>query len=292
MTKRRTLEELTLLDRFLFAETMEDPENLRILLEIILGKELVLKHLTQTEKELRTSPLNRMARVDVWGIDEEGAVYSTEAQQRNTGNLPKRSRFYQGMADSELLELGEADFNCLNDLYIILIAPFDLFGKGLCRYTFRMRCDEEPGLELRDGAVRIFLNTRGRDKAGVSEELSELLHYIEHTNEKTRYQSPRIEQLKNKVEKIKQNAEVSVRYMQAWEEKIYDRMEGREEGIAIGRERGLREGRERGLREGRQEILLSQIKKKLVKGKTSEEIADELEESLETIERLIKEIKD
>ena len=45
MTKRRSLEELTLLDRFLFAETMEDPENLRILLEIILGKDLVLKHL-------------------------------------------------------------------------------------------------------------------------------------------------------------------------------------------------------------------------------------------------------
>ena len=56
LTKRRSLEELTLLDRFLFAETMEDPENLRILLEIILGKDLVLKHLPQTEKELRTSP--------------------------------------------------------------------------------------------------------------------------------------------------------------------------------------------------------------------------------------------
>ena len=159
MTKRRSLEELTLLDRFLFAETMEDPENLRILLEIILGKDLVLKHLPQTEKELRTSPLNRMARVDVWGMDEEGTVYSAESQKRNTGNLPRRSRFYQGMSDSELLEAGEADFNRLSDLYIILIAPFDLFGKGLCRYTFRMRCDESRDLELGDGAVRIFLNT-------------------------------------------------------------------------------------------------------------------------------------
>ena len=37
LTKRRSLGELTLLNRFLFAETMEDPENLRILLEIILG---------------------------------------------------------------------------------------------------------------------------------------------------------------------------------------------------------------------------------------------------------------
>ena len=258
MTKRRSLEELTLLDRFLFAETMEDPENLRILLEIILGKDLVLKHLPQTEKERRTSPLNRMARVDVWG-----------------------------MSDSELLEAGEADFNRLSDLYIILIAPFDLFGKGLCRYTFRMRCDESRDLELGDGAVRIFLNTRGTDREGISGELAELLEYIEHTNEKRRVKSPRIEKLKNNVEKIKQSGEVSVRYMQAWEEKIYDRMEGREEGIAIGRERGLREGRENGLREGRQEMLMSLIRKKLAKGKTPEEIAEELEESPETIEGLI-----
>ena len=289
LTKRRSLEELTLLDRFLFAETMEDPENLRILLEIILGKDLVLKHLPQTEKELRTSPLNRMARVDVWGMDEEGTVYSAESQKRNTGNLPRRSRFYQGMSDSELLEAGEADFNRLSDLYIILIAPFDLFGKGLCRYTFRMRCDESRDLELGDGAVRIFLNTRGTDREGISGELAELLEYIEHTNEKRRVKSPRIEKLKNNVEKIKQSGEVSVRYMQAWEEKIYDRMEGREEGIAIGRERGLREGRENGLREGRQEMLMSLIRKKLAKGKTPEEIAEELEESPETIESLIRE---
>ena len=93
--------------------------------------------------------------------------------------------------------------------------------------------------------------------------------------------SPRIEKLKNNVEKIKQSGEVSVRYMQAWEEKIYDRMEGREEGIAIGRENGLREGR--------QEMLMSLIRKKLAKGKTPEEIAEELEESPETIEGLIRE---
>ena len=60
-------------------------------------------------------------------------------------------------------------------------------------------------------------------------------------------------------------------------------MEGREEGIAIGRERGLREGRENGLREGRQEMLISLIRKKHGQGKTPEEIAEELEESPETM---------
>lgn len=46
----RPLKDLNLLDRFLFAEAMEDPENMRDILEIILGKDVVLKHLPQTRK--------------------------------------------------------------------------------------------------------------------------------------------------------------------------------------------------------------------------------------------------
>ena len=34
--------------------------------------------------------------------------------------------------------------------------------------------------------------------------------------------------------------------MQAWEEKIYERMEGKEEGLAEGRKEGREEGRELG----------------------------------------------
>ena len=52
MKQKKTLKDLTLLDRFLFAEAMEDPENMRTVLEIILGKEVVLKYLPQAEKEM------------------------------------------------------------------------------------------------------------------------------------------------------------------------------------------------------------------------------------------------
>ena len=191
------------------------------------------------------------------------------------GNLWQKLYFRRQVPLQYVRQLaGEADFNRLSDLYIILIAPFDLFGKGLCRYTFRMRCDESRDLELGDGAVRIFLNTRGTDREGISGELVELLEYIEHTNEKRRVKSPRIEKLKNNVEKIKQSGEVSVRYMQAWEEKIYDRMEGREEG--------------------RREIfaLLQKVKREIKKGKDAHEIAEELKESPELIEQLMGELRD
>lgn len=74
----KSLEERTLLNRFLFAEAMEIPENMRILLEIILGRDIVLKLPPQTEKEERRSPLSRFVKLDVWTSDEEGAIYDTE----------------------------------------------------------------------------------------------------------------------------------------------------------------------------------------------------------------------
>ena len=126
--KQKPLQDLNLLDRFLFAQAADDPDTMRDILEIILGREDVLKLLPQTEKEQRSHPLNRYVRLDVWAMDEEDTVYNTEVQKENTGNLPKRSRFYQALIDSNLLAPGEVGFQKLNPVYIILICPFDLFG--------------------------------------------------------------------------------------------------------------------------------------------------------------------
>ena len=65
-------------------------------------------------------------------------------------------------------------------------------------------------------------------------------------------------------QKVKSNEEIGVKYMQAWEEKYYEREEGREEGSKF--------------------KLLEQIIKKLRKDKTPETIADELEEDEDTIQ--------
>lgn len=232
MKQRKQLKDLNLLDRFLFAEVMEEPENLQAMLEIILGKEVVLKYLPQTEKEERKSPLYRFVKLDVWAQDIDNAVYDAEVQQKNTGNLPKRSRYYQSMIDSKLLEPGEIDFNRLSPVYIIVIAPFDIFGKGKYQYTFEMKCNEDPEMKLGDGAVRIFLNTHGSNEEEVSPELIELLHYMEYTDNEfcNKAVSESLKKLGRRVEAIKSSEEVSVRYMQEWEERELERREALEEG--------------------------------------------------------------
>ena len=241
----KPLKDLNLLDRFLFAEAMEDPENMRTVLEIILGKDVVLKHLPQVEKETRTSPAYRFAKLDVWAEDTEDVVYDTEVQGRNTKNLPRRSRYYESLIDVKLLEPGEKDFNKINDVYIILIAPFDLFGKERYMYTFRMTCKEDTSIPLNDGATRIFLNTHGKNPEEVSPELVELLRYIEHTTQDVADSctSSRIHEMQERICSIKSSEEVSVKYMQRWEELQMERDEARAEGREEGRVEGREEGR-------------------------------------------------
>ena len=134
---KKSLQDLTLLDRFLFAEVMEDAETFENVLSIILGQDISIKGHPQSEHEKRTSPLKRQVRLDVWAEDDTDAVYNIEAQKENTKNLPHRSRFYQALIDSKLLDPGEIDFSKMKDCYSIIIAPFDLFGKDYINILFK-----------------------------------------------------------------------------------------------------------------------------------------------------------
>lgn len=266
---KKLLQDLTLLDRFLFAEVMEDPKTFENILSIILGEDISIKGRPQSEHENRTSPLKRQVRLDVWAEDETDAVYNVEAQKENTKNLPHRSRFYQALIDSKLLDPGEVDFSNMKDCYSIIIAPFDLFGRGLYQYTFQMTC-AETGQPLEDGATRIFLNTHGKNSEDISPELKELLYYMEHTTEEISCSTSRLQEIKNHVNIVKSSEEIGVKYMQEWEEKILEKRKARAEGRA----------------EGETFRLIQLIKKKIQKSKSFIQIADELEEEPDNIQSL------
>lgn len=269
----KTLKELTLLDKFLFDQTFDILEAQEAALQIILSDDnLKLLLPPQTEKELRTAPWLRSIRLDVFSIDEEKTIYNTEMQGSFRDDLIKRSRYYQGLIDSSLLQPGTVSFNQLNNTYIIMITPFDLFGMEKYCYTFRPYCEEVKDLRLEDGAVRIFLNTKGKNDNEVSEELRDFLHYVECVDEEFAKQtgSERIQKIHGCVARVKSSEEMGVKYMQSWEEKVIEREKGREEG----REEGA------GL------LLTELVCKKLRRGKKPEAIADELEEDLMVIVRI------
>lgn len=269
------LEKLNLVDRFLFDETMENPEAYQAAVSIFLENEIAFPGKTETEKEFRVSPQLRQVRLDVVSMDSRGTVYYTEMQKKNTGNLKRRSRYYQAQLDVSLLEPGSADFNVLNDSCLILVAPFDIFGRGLYRYTFKGTCAECPDLKLDDGAVRVFINTKGTNREDFSQEFLDFMEYITASTDDAAAStdSKRIKLIHDRVKQIRLSEKMGVRYMQRWEEIAY----ARQDGIAEGRTEGFAEGRS----EGEERLLIKMICKKLQKGRTPEDIVEEMEEELE-----------
>ncbi|SFH99157.1 conserved hypothetical protein (putative transposase or invertase) [Pseudobutyrivibrio sp. OR37] len=235
----KTLQELTLLDKFLFDEVVEDRETYEALLRIILGdEELNLLTEAETEKEFRTAPWLRSIRVDVFAMDDDSTVYNTEMQKEWRDDLIKRTRYYQALIDSSLLAPGEINFNTIKNTTIIMIMPFDLFGMGKYIYTFEEVCRECPELALGDGAKRIFINTRGYNTEDVSPEFVALMKFIEYNEgeEIINQSSPNLDRIMNRVSQVKANEKVGVKYMQRWEEEAIIRHEGREEGREEGRQ--------------------------------------------------------
>ena len=125
--------------------------------------------------------------------------------------------------------------------------PFDLFGHELYRYTFKMQCEEVPELELGDDATRIFLNCHGKRPELVSQELIELLEYMEKSTDAVveECESERIHQMHERVTRLKGSKEMEIKFMQKWEEKEMERQEAYAEGREVGRTEGERVGEAR-----------------------------------------------
>ena len=266
------LTQLNLTNRFLFDEVMDDAQTHQDVLSIILGRDIPLLEQNESEKEHRVSPLARSVRMDVFAIDENDTAYNTEMQPKRRNDIQKRSRYYQSLMDTSLLEPGITDYNLLKDSYIILIMTSDLLDLGKYVYTFKAQCQEAQEYLLEDGATRIFLNTRGKNRDEVSEELVDFLRYVESSTDETvaSIESERIHRIHKRVCKVRTNEQVGVRYMQAWEERIYDREDGRE----MGRE------------EQRIISTISLIKKNMARGLSLKDIADFLDEDISEVQKI------
>lgn len=93
----------------------------------------------------------------------------------------------------------------------------------------------------------------------------------------------------------KQKAEVLHMLLTEYDEKKHFKTlfrEGKEEGIKEGLEKGRLEGIEIGLSKGREEKLRELVQRKLSRGKTVSEIAEELEEAPLVIEQIIDGLND
>ena len=232
----KKLQDLNLMDRFLFSEVIESAEAYKIILEIILEREINFKGEPIAENEKRKELLGKIARLDVCAIGDDNRVYNAEVQKENENNMHKRMRYYGALMTSKLLPEGTIDYNKLSDLCMIVIAGFDMGGEGKYRYKVRRMYEGYPDKDVYDGEVILYLNTKGKDTEGVSDELIAMLEYFEETTDdkalSSGYES--IIRLNEIVSSIKASDEIGVKYMNAYEERMHDIQEAREQGEAQG----------------------------------------------------------
>ncbi|MGI6053936.1 MAG: Rpn family recombination-promoting nuclease/putative transposase [Clostridium sp.] len=106
MKKRRTLQDLTIKDNFLFGAVMHVEENCKGFLELVLG--FPIAHVVVSkEKSMIYHPEYKGVRLDIYAEDENHTHYNVEMQMRRKKALGKRSRYYHSQIVMEALESGE-----------------------------------------------------------------------------------------------------------------------------------------------------------------------------------------
>ena len=189
--KRRSFEELDLIDDFLMNCVATDPlvgeacfkKMLSVLLEREIGKVSVASQrvIMGADTNLRGIRMDVEVRECVEADSKETVanVYDIEPHTKNDLDFPRHNRFYQAKIDSKHLKSGEKDFSKLPNLYVITITNFDIFKEDRMVYTFRNSCVEVPGLEYPDGLSFVYSNTKGTK--GGSQAIKNMLNYIQES---------------------------------------------------------------------------------------------------------------
>ena len=230
---RKTLQELTFKDNFMFAAVMMDEENAKGFLERAL--DIVIDHLVISyEKSIVYNPEYKGIRLDVYLKDDKNTHFDVEMQVANH-SIAKRSRYYHSQIDMELLGAG-IDYESLPEAYVIFICDFDPIGLKKYKYTIKQYIQENREYPYTDGSHTVFLSTVGKNGDEVSESLVNFLKYAGAGLEESRksYSDEFVSRLQKSVEKVKFDREFGRRYMLVEELMKEEYNAGKEDGKAEG----------------------------------------------------------
>lgn len=242
MKKRKTLQDLTIKDNFLFGAVMSVEENCKEFLEMVLGFSIA-QVVVSKEKSIVYHPEYKGVRLDIYAEDENHTHYNVEMQVKKKTALGKRSRYYHSQMVMEALASGE-DYETMPDTFVIFVCDFDPFGEHLYCYTFGNECRENKNVKLDDGSYTIFLSTRGENEEEVPAELVRFLKFVTADLEESEedFQDKLVKRFQETIHNIKADCEMGERYMIFEEMLREEKQEGRQEGLLEGRIEATREG--------------------------------------------------
>ena len=232
LTPEEKWEQATIANNYIFYKVMhENPDICKELLEILLEMKIDRIEIYQ-EKELLAEFGKKGIRMDVYarGMDKS---FDLEIQACDTGELPERARYYQGVMDVEQLNAGQ-DFKSLNSSYVIFICIPDIFKKGLGKYTFENLCLENPEIKLNDRAYKYFFIARNYDKL-LNEQQKAFMKCMLSNESSSTFTEKIIRMVKN----AKLNTQWRNSFMEFERQLAYSFREGKAEGKAEGIAEGI-----------------------------------------------------
>ena len=236
-TSEEKWEKAGLTDTFIFFKVMtENPDACRRLLEMLLHVKIEKIEILG-EKSLGIDTESKGIRLDVY-VRDENRVFDVEMQVKDTGELPERSRYYQGVMDVDMLKSGEP-YRALKESHVIFICMKDIFKQGLAHYTFENLCLEDPKIKLGDRSMKHFFVAENYDRMESDRELKAFLRMLVTGKSEDTY----TQELELYTAKAKQNAQTRRQYMDWARELNYEK----ERGYSIGYDSGYGTGYDSGL---------------------------------------------
>ena len=105
MTK--SYDELTFTDDFMFCKVLENNEEIcREIIELVTGKRISRISNLQKQRTIELTPDGKGIRLDVI-FEGDDKIYNIEMQNMTNEDLPRRSRYYQGIMDLDMMERGK-----------------------------------------------------------------------------------------------------------------------------------------------------------------------------------------
>ena len=270
-------ESLTFTDDFIFSRVMHDEHICRQVVELILGVRIGKIRYLSAQDEHKTDPDSMRIIMDVF-LRDENRIINVEVQTGHKKELPKRSRYYQSVADVSTTSTG-TKYRDLPENILIFICTFDPFDRDFPRYTFQYICNEDKRLKLKDGSLRIFLNTKATKLSALDQKLQAFYHYLQGGIA----ESSLTQEIFSKITTLKNNA-LERRFYMTLALKLADaRYDGYDEGL----EKGISIGLEQGLERGAYQNKLETAKTFLSMGFSPEQVAQGTNLPLDVVQGLL-----
>ena len=266
LTPEEKWERATIANNFIFYKVMHNnPEICKELLEILLEMKLDRIEMRQ-EEEVEIDYGKKGIRMDVYayGVDK---AFNIELQTSDTGELPERARYYQGVLDVDQLNKG-VEYSELRTSYVIFICIPDIFKKGLGKYSFENICKENSEVLLNDRAYKYFFIAKNYDKI-LNEDQKDFLRLV-LSNECSSGFSNKISKM---VEAAKHNTQWRKQFMEFERQMAYSFREGKAEGLVEGKA------------EAKEEVVVEMLKKDISPELIAECVKLPLEKVLELQEK-------